>query len=350
MKDFNKEHAIKWETYENLLQKVDTLIDDFQKKCEDIAGKINLPNAPMRRIEEEGLPTWVARACLTDKERTKKLGYAIAEAVVELASYSITKPTVVDVGTGTGILAYLAYHLFREVNMQPKIFGIEIEEDTAEIARQVMTSLNIDNIDILCGDGREICSDIDGPIDGPIYMVISENLYTGLFEEHQIELARSVLVRNEETGYQSQHTVSVPRGICLSLYLANTVEKLEHPTSSSGIYVMRVSPSVEYLSLDFCDIDSVINNDGEMEVSCSVKLQPTHSGRINAIGISMLTRCGYDDHTFLHSNHGVSLGQDEIFPISDMHVSSNKTYKVTTRYAPGTSVTSAYFILQEIAN
>ena len=136
----------------------------------------------MTRIDvpSQGLETVDAVHCVLDKNRTLAFLEAI-EKSVELGD------VVVEAGLGTGIMAIMAATLGAEV------YGIEINKNTLDLARQLSGVFikngffNERNLNLIEADASTWT-----PMK-QIDLIISENIYAGMFYEMQIPIINHLL-------------------------------------------------------------------------------------------------------------------------------------------------------------
>jgi len=131
-------------------------------------------------IKSSGLDTIDAVHCVLDRNRTLAFMHAIEQSV---------KPgdIVVEAGAGTGILAIFAAAL------QANVYGIEINEETLSMAQDLAESffrkgiLDKKNLHLISADAR-----LWTPPE-KIDVIISENIYAGMFYEMQVPIMNHLL-------------------------------------------------------------------------------------------------------------------------------------------------------------
>lgn len=126
---------------------------------------------------------------------------------------------ILDLGTGTGILALLLSAKIKN----SKITGIEVQEDVAEMARRSVILNNLENrIEILNKNVKEINGEVlfDAVITNPPY---KEN-GTGLTNENNVKLiSRHEIEGNLEDFIQAASKALKDKG---SMYMVNRPERL----------------------------------------------------------------------------------------------------------------------------
>jgi type I protein arginine methyltransferase len=131
-------------------------------------------------VSSAGLDTIDAINCILDRNRTFVLMEEIEKAI---------KPqeVVVEAGVGTGVLAVFAAALGAEV------YGIEINEKTFKLARDIFRMftrkglLDEENLNLVMADASK------WKPSKRIDLIISENIYTGMFYEMQIPIVNHLL-------------------------------------------------------------------------------------------------------------------------------------------------------------
>lgn len=307
-------------------EKVGEWVSEFQSACDaylkecgiefEINGQEGWTNESL-----EGLPIEVPIVCMRDTYRTTQLSKAIVDSAHEIGGvYEIQKPLITDMGTGTGILAYIADKIFREAGMEPDIVAVEIVPETAELARNLLDRVGANHIPVILGDARKP-SEIEA-INRGIDVVISENLSAGLVEEHQAEIVLAIHEHNRAHSKELLQTFFVPMGVNLEIATANVEPPIEKVTTS--LYLedsvpTRLSDMVLAGTINFRDLNSEIiqvTPDGKnLVIDLDKGLEITETGIVNAIAIRMTTRCGYDEDTFINPNQSYSLGNDRYAPI-----------------------------------
>lgn len=133
-----------------------------------------------RDIESDGLDLLDAVHCVMDKNRC----VAFLEEIFQSVESS---DVVVEAGIGTGLLSFAA-----SVNAK-KVYGLEINKETLELAIEIKNYLigkefiKGDNLELIAADAtRYIPKE-------KIDVLISENLYTGMFAEQQVQIMSNLL-------------------------------------------------------------------------------------------------------------------------------------------------------------
>lgn len=109
--------------------------------------------------------------CLLDKKRTQKFIDQISKEVK-------SGMTVLDAGTGSGILAILSAKYGAS-----KVYAVELDPYIAAVAKKNIVANNVDNIvEVIQADMRDLNLYIDRKID----LVTMEMLTTGMIDEYQV--------------------------------------------------------------------------------------------------------------------------------------------------------------------
>lgn len=273
----------------------------------------------MARIDVSacGLETVDAVHCVLDQKRT----FAFLEAIKrELRPGDV----VVEAGLGTGILAVMAAALGGEV------YGIEINRDTLEQAGQLSRMFIRRG---LIEEERLILIEADASTWRPpkrIDLIISENIYAGMFYEMQIPIINHLL------SFQSRSCTVIPESMCSYVVLSQTEipENKKHgesfsPSSAEGrLYkTEELSEHILYDSINFncrndtfCDADLVI----------PVK----RAGCLNSILIYSPVKV--TPNIILRREDMIFMGED-IFIVIDhqLHVRLGQNVRLKMRYRKG---------------
>lgn len=84
--------------------------------------------------------------------------------------------TVLEIGAGSGYQAAILSKLAR------KVYAVEILEELAEGARQTLAGLGIDNVEVICADGRKGWP-AGAPYDGIVVAAAASELPANLIEQ-----------------------------------------------------------------------------------------------------------------------------------------------------------------------
>jgi len=129
-------------------------------------------------------------ACLIDPKRTMAFKKAIQETVKN-------GDIVVDVGSGTGILAFFAAEAGAK-----KVYAVEVDPMLSEyLKRSIRANDLTDVIEVLSGDALEV--DLPQNVD----VVIAELIETGLLEEMQVKVMNGLRAK----GVVGQSTKVIPQ-------------------------------------------------------------------------------------------------------------------------------------------
>jgi len=215
-------------------------------------------------INDTGLDVLDAVHCLIDKQRTNLL-------IEELRRKINCDDFVIEAGIGTGILSFVASIYAREV------VGFEINPNIYALANNIKSylaghGLIGDNIKFILGDAR--LAKVNTKAD----LLISENLYTGMFFEKQVQITRSL------RGFLKPGAVLVPTGIRSSFELAYVSLPA---TNQIELRVLSEIDENPVLYSDVCEYDTI--RFGEVvkdEITFTGHVKVTKTGTINSLLIS----------------------------------------------------------------
>ena len=241
-------------------------------------------------ISEDGLGVLDAVHCVYDKKRSLIL-------LNELERLEAGK-VAIEAGIGTGILSFLLAAKGIEVH------GIELNPEVLDLAsniKEYLASKKIireENIHFLLGDATTFVLSFTADI------LVSENLYTGMFYEKQVPIMNHLL------AYLGPRGTCVPSGLRSYLSLAETlfphtpgVSELFVPGNEGGFEMTskNLSEAMEYDSIDFTRTVSG-------KVDRVATLIATSAGNINSllIGSEVLLPSGKvigrEDTVFLNND------------------------------------------------
>ena len=83
---------------------------------------------------------------------------------------------ILEIGTGSGFLTALLSHLCK------KVISVEYFADLAEFAHQNLKAHNINNVELICGDGSQVLTDYS-PYDAIIYTASTPQLETKIYSQ-----------------------------------------------------------------------------------------------------------------------------------------------------------------------
>lgn len=187
-----------------------------------------------KNIDQYGLDIMDVIHCLVDKNRTILL-------INEILRISKKGDVVLEAGIGTGILS-IAGSIKSKV-----VYGYEINKSVYILANQIRDHLTKkglikDNIFYNLVDAKK--ANFRNKVD----IIISENLYTGMFFEKQIQIVRNLQKSLKKSG------VFVPSGIKSSFVLS---EATSHESGGINRLYIVSEDKVSYLKLS----DEVVYDD-----------------------------------------------------------------------------------------
>jgi len=253
--------------------------------------------------------------CLIDSEK--------AEAF-ENALKKVMKPNynVLDIGTGTGILALLAARAGAK-----KVTALEFDEYVADVARNNIKINGFEEkINVVCMDARTIRFPKDTHFD----IVVMEMLTTGMVDEFQIQAINNL----HEQKVIDEKTILIPeqQETYATLALTNftnygfNMKMVRHLWSHD-----KNDSLVEFLSekvlMNSPDFSKTVN-----EISSVTLLIPVKKdGTINSVFLTSKTIV--DDSNFLESTH--SLNASVAVPIDEFAVKKGEVVKLEIKYRFG---------------
>lgn len=246
--------------------------------------------------------------CLIDKKRTLAFSQAIKN--------SISKgDVVVDMGTGTGILAIVAAKAGAS-----KVYAVEIDPKNIMTLKETFKLNGLENtIEIIEGDVTKV------KLPEKVDVIIGEMIATGLIEELQIPAMNNILL------YAKENVKVVLNKFESSIDLVNNnnifygnkfnIVRYEYPDESS-LESIPYSDKIVYSFTDF----SIINNSNNIDKN--LELEIIDNGVINGIRISD-TSYFYDKTTF---NSSFAYSYPIILPIEEYTVSKGDKFLVHISY------------------
>lgn len=281
-------------------------------------------------VHSSGLETVDAVHCVLDEKRTLAFLQAI-ERIVRPGD------VVVEAGLGTGIMAVMALALGAEV------YGIEINRETMALSKRLLFSFADDGLikeEML----RLTCADAIGwTAERKIDLLISENIYAGMFYEMQIPIVNHLLTFMAPSGRV------IPEGMCSYVMLveAECPEGKAHgesfsPSEAEGrIYEFtELSGPVLYDVLDFCR-----RND----INCKVDLQmhANTAGPVNSLLIYSPVKVMRD--LILRREDMIFMGED-IFIVIDppVEVQKGDELRLSMRYRRGGKPEDGHYCISKL--
>lgn len=253
---------------------------------------------------QHGLSVLHAVHCIVDKNRTLQF-------LEEIENTINSRDTVLEAGVGTGIMSFAASLKAK------KVLGIEINSDVFDLANNIKKHIEQNNdlykliskIQFIKGDATRF-NDRD-----MFSVLISENIYTGMFYEKQVQISNS-LQKNLVAGYKA-----IPSKMISYVTLAETIfpsknysdkelfVPIEHKKSMT---FNLISEKVPYNKLDFTQYNEEVFNS-------TLKIKILHSGTINSLYIT--------SDVYMPSGK-IIYGKDTIFFNNDIVISVKKSLKV----------------------
>lgn len=129
-----------------------------------------------RNISKEGLHLLDAVHCVYDRKRTRIF-------LEEISAFLKPSSVVIEAGVGTGVLSLYA------ASVAKRVYGIELNATILKLARRITAAFKASGIfetgpHYLHGDATKV--ELPEKAD----IIINENIYTGMFFEKQVQIAR----------------------------------------------------------------------------------------------------------------------------------------------------------------
>jgi predicted RNA methylase len=274
-----------------------------------------------------GLETVDAVHCILDRNRT----FAFLEAIEKSV-----KPgeVVVEAGLGTGILAIMAAALGAEV------YGIEINKDTLDLARQ-LSRMFIKNG--LFDQKNLLLIEADASTWNPpkqIDLIISENIYAGMFYEMQIPIVNHLI------PFQSTSGQMIPDGMSSYVILAQAEKPLLighgksfSPSQAEG----RIYKSLE-LSEPYLYDNINFNQKNGLDCIIDIAIPIIRSGLVNSLLIYSPVKVAKG--IILKREDMIFMGED-IFIVIDppLHVEPQSIVRLRMEYKRGSKPEDGNYFL-----
>lgn len=311
------------ETIDHLLEwgYISHLTDLLSQECiDDRMTRIDVPSC--------GLETVDAIHCVLDKNRTIAFLEAIGKSIR-------SGDVVVEAGLGTGIMAIMAAAL------GAMVYGIEINKDTLALSRRLSRMF------IREGLFEERCLELvegDATIWNPpeqIDLLISENIYSGMFYEMQIPII------NHLRPFLSTYGRVIPHGMCSYVILAHAekpIEKRHGELFSPSLAEKRI---YQWEELSKPVLYDTINFDQHNDLDCSIDLilPVMRSGMVNSLLIYSPVTVA--PNIILDRKDMIFLGED-IFIVIDppLHVEIQSNVRLRMRYKKGSKPEDGSYLVE----
>lgn len=251
--------------------------------------------------------------CLLDSRRTKAFKKAIENAV---KSGNI----VLDVGTGTGVMAMFAAKAGAQ-----KVFAVEIDKEIAKLAEQNISHNNLSKkIEVLVGDMKEL--EFKNTVD----TIIMEVMDTGLIAEQQAV----IINRLQKIGVINNNTNLIPYRYQCAFELINydfNFYGLKIPFiiqarnfSVKNKILQKLSKTIIYKDIDF---HKYINTN----VEAKVKVEVNKDGVLNAMVLK--------SRIFLNGVLAIwgttDMNMPVIIPLNEKNVKKGDVIEVIIKYNMG---------------
>lgn len=249
-----------------------------------------------------------AYCCLIDKKRTKFFKRSIFNTVKK-------NDVVVDVGTGTGILA-----LFAADAGAKKVYVVEIDRRCAATLKENIKKNGYEDIiEVIYGDALRV------KLPEKVDVIICEMISTGLIEELQIPVMNHIL----KFGKKNTKVFLSRYNSYVDLVSQNTkfyghkldIFRFDYPGIPETNSI-SFSNKIEYLSVDFS------KKNKEEKIDKKIRLKIIKNGKINGVRISGQTV--FFDKSIFNCSSAYSFPL--ILPIQDIKVKKGDEFDVNLSY------------------
>jgi hypothetical protein len=293
-----------------LREKLRKYLEDYEKEFQNYEDESEAYED--REVNEEGLLLTDAVKCLEDFEgRTFPFLRGICDQISEGDS-------VVEPGAGTGIMMIAA-----ELSGAEEIVGLEINPLTCILAKNIFDDLSEKglvkrySLDILWNDVLKFATEEHRRyFDETFDAVITENIYTGMFFELQMEMVKHILrtglVETEKEMIKGVEKISskapvIPSAMSSGLQLAEVSGEWNEPMEVRLDFEDR-GGEVEALSKDhiYDQIDFSVVEEGD--ILSVMRFHVTEGGELNAllnystVRIKELDYIGRNENDFLNND------------------------------------------------
>jgi len=253
--------------------------------------------------------------CLIDEEKTDSFGKI-------LRRYVKKEHIVLDIGTGSGILALLAARAGAK-----KVYAVEFDDYVADVARENIKTNKYDKIiSVITDDARTVQYKRGTHFD----VVVMEMLTTGMVDEFQVQAINNlhkqkVIDRNTILLPKKQETYITPaytdfKNCGLNIKMVRHLWKHD---KNDGL----VTPLSKPVLLSCVDFSSIINEYFCTQVSITIK----SGGLLNSLYLTSHTIV--DDDTVLASTN--SLNASVAVPLPERKVKKGDIFKLEIKYRFG---------------
>ncbi len=277
-----------------------------------------------KKIDSVGLDVLDAVHCVVDKKRTDFFLKCI-DAVVK------KDDVVIEAGIGTGVLSFMS------AAKGAQVYGIELNQKIFLLAKNILKTFYKKNI-FAKNAIRFLKKDATQYI--PIKkadVIISENIYTGMFYEKQIQ------IMNHLVTYLKKGGIVIPSKLVMGLTLVGAVfpdgeQKKDLFVVSeykNGLLSQDFSQAIIYETLHF-------NKKNKLRVNKKIKLKIKKTGEANAV--LLWNKVFLPDGNIIDRFDTVFLNNDIIIPLSEMkQVKRGDTITLHIRYTFGSLPKDALF-------
>ncbi|MBI2050171.1 MAG: 50S ribosomal protein L11 methyltransferase, partial [Candidatus Staskawiczbacteria bacterium] len=277
-----------------------------------------------KNINNIGLDVLDSVHCVYDKHRTDFFLNCINKIVKK-------GDIVIEAGTGTGILSIMSSVKGAHV------YSIELNKKIIYLAKKIISLfskkkvINDDSIDLIQSNAIKYKPSQKANI------IISENIYTGMFYEKQVQ------IMNNLSRFLKRGGVVIPSGLVMGVILVHA--NFPHKTAKNELFNV-----IEYKDkLSICDIsESMIYENfnfakkNKLQVNKKIKLEIIEDGNIN--GILLWSKVTLPDGKIIGRFDTTFLNNDILFPLMPIKkVKKGNIVKLHIKYIFGSKPKQAIF-------
>ncbi len=327
----------------NYVSEIPEKILDYCRKrgyLDQLSKQITVPEYQRfdtKKIHQEGLNILDAIHCVLDKKRTSFFLDEIDKVIKK-------NDSVLEAGIGTGILSYAA------AIKGSRVHGIEINKSNLILANKIRAYLKNEvssyreflnrNPKFHFTDAIEYSSKIR------FDWIISENIYTGMFYEKQIQIMNRLVKFLKETGRVIPSTMESYLALC-------QIDRNSYNSKQDLVVVDELSnkklKSYKILSqfIMYDNVDFYKENDLEMEFRGLIKVTKTE--QIN--GIYIKSKIFMPSGKSINGSDTEFFGNDVILPLkTSLSVEKGENIEISIKYKYGDNPKNTKIFLGKVEN
>ncbi len=277
----------------------------------------NTDISELENTHEKGLPLAEAKRCLFDTVRTEQFHKALREIIKQgdvAAEASVNSgDTVVEAGAGTGILAIMAAAFGAK-----KVYALEINPQTVKACQTFVEHCGFGNIiEVIEADATEYV------LPEEVDVIISENMYTGMFEEPQIQVVNHLRKFLKDGGRV------IPQRF------RSYIELVTAPDTENQSAVRSELPKQPDFGSSKAQFDVIsFEQDENLDRETVVLLKAKSDTTVNAVNVSSIVELSRN--VVIDSNTCDFLGQDEVIQLEQpVDLKADELYEARIDYQAG---------------